>query len=196
MTTSDILVRAYEEYEKVNGRDYQITLSNGYSFILSFKSTNFKHLIGLQHLTDIEFLRDSSGRVYRAIRSGLITEDTIRQSSMFWDIHERVHDLRHLAELLQVGSRTIHPFDRSLAHSSIQSDVLIYREDDYSVYLTLACCRNRVITAGGAVMDAYAPESFMPEHTNRFIRGQSRAHITVIQEIPRVSVHNGPPSQP
>ena len=196
MTTRDILVRAHEEYERVNGRDYQITFSNGYSFILSFKSTNFKHLIGLQHLTDIEFLRDSPDRVYRAIRAGYITENTIRQSSMFGEIHERISDLCHLTELLQVGARAVHPFDRRLAHSSIQSDVLIYKEDDFSTYLTLACCRDRVATLCGTVMAVYAPESIMPEHTDRFIRGQSRSRITAIQEIPRASIQIVPPTHP
>jgi len=188
MVADDILFQAFKAYEQLNRRAFVVTLSTGYEFILSFKSENFKHLVGIQHLKDIEPSRFSAGQIYRLVRSRVITEATLRKSSFFEDSSMRILDFQRLPEIFRENALVIPAFDRAKAGTKLRGDILIYEEDQYQIILTLSCCRESVVLADGVRKDAYAPESFMPEPTDRLIRGQQRARIATLREIPKESV--------
>ena len=188
MVAEDILFQAFKAYELLNRRAFVVTLSTGYAFILSFKSENFKHLVGIQHLKDIEPSRFSAGQIYRLVRSHVLTEATLRKSSFFEDSSMRILDFQRLPEIFRENALVIPAFNSARTGAKIRGDILIYEEDQYRIFLTLSCCRECVVLADGVKRDSYVPESFMSESTDRLIRGQQRARITALREIPKESV--------
>ncbi len=187
-TEDDILMQAFYAYERLNQRSFLVMLTNGYEFVLSFKSENFKHLVGIHHLKDIEVSRFSAGQVHRLVRTRVISENSLRKSSFYHDVSMRLLDLQRLPDILRQDALVIPSFDRSKTGTRIRGDILIYEKDQYHIFLTLSCCRTNVVLADGIVRDSYAPESFMPEPTDRLFRGQTRARIVFLREIPKESV--------
>src|SRR5450756_2125964 len=131
MAAEDILFQAFKAYEQLNKRAFVVTISTEYEFILSFKNANFKHLVGIQHLKDIEQSRFSADQVYRLVRSRTLTESMLRKSSFFSDISMRLLDFQHLPALFREGALVVHSFDKSKAGTMLKGDILIYDVDQY-----------------------------------------------------------------
>lgn len=51
----DTLHRAAEAYGKLVNMNAEVTLSNGYAFLLCFRAGNFHHLAGIHKLKDLIF---------------------------------------------------------------------------------------------------------------------------------------------
>lgn len=184
MPGQDILYEAFSTYETLLGRNFLISLEDGYSFVLSFHAKNFSHLIGLHYLSDIDQIRRSKGpaRTYKEIDKKMITHDVIKKSTSFQSIRERIVFFPELPTLLTPGTRVVHPFDGQKSFSKITGDVMLYR-DNMVAYLNLSCVRDAMESVAGA--PKYAPQSFVIEHSTRFYDNNPITAIDTISELVR-----------
>lgn len=101
----DILYEAALKYEGMLNKGYSITLGRKgktYNIELRFNKSDFFHLVGLQHLTDITFSSKNKERVYKDILKGKVTENQIKKSIFYekYYIFERIIYLKRLEEML------------------------------------------------------------------------------------------------
>lgn len=74
------------EFQKLFNIHYKIILGRKgkeTELILTFEKKEFFHLIGLQKLTDLPYLRTNSEKIFDSIMNGTITYDNIRKSNFF-----------------------------------------------------------------------------------------------------------------
>jgi hypothetical protein len=176
---------AAESYQKVNGKNYCITLADGYAFVLVFEQANFKHLTGVQHLKDAMYHSMAPNQFFKKVLCGAIGDADLRRS-VFYEGHcrERIFDLCHMPGILHEGALCIHPFDPRRANASLRADVLIYEEDKFCAFLTLACKHGTQTPYHGG-LPVYFPESFQTVYGNRYLKGQTKTRISSIKTTGR-----------
>ena len=182
---TDQIRAAAESYQEVNGKNYRIALADGYSFVLVFEQANFKHLTGVQHLKDTMYHSMAPNQFFKRVLHGAIGDADLR-SSVFYEDHcrERIFDLCHMPRILREGALCIHPFDPRKANASLRAEVLIYEEDNFCAFLTLACKHGTQAPDLGG-LPVYFPESFQTVYGDRYLKGQSRTRISSIEIFER-----------
>ena len=101
----DILYLAALEYQKLLNVGYHILLGRKckmYILNLRFKRSDFFHLTGLQHLTDITFPTSNKERIFKEILNKRIGNELIKKSVFYetYRIEERIINLKRLEEML------------------------------------------------------------------------------------------------
>lgn len=107
----DILYKSAVNYQTMLNIGYKIVLGRKgkpYYIDLNFYMESFFHLIGLQHLTDLEQLKGNKERIYKEILAKITTYEDIKKSIHFeeWKIKERITYLDYLEEMLDKNEIT------------------------------------------------------------------------------------------
>lgn len=172
---------AADSYQELNGKNYRIALADGFAFVLVLEQANFKHLTGVQHLKDTIYHSMAPNQFFRRVLNGAIGDTDLRRSVFYEkNCRERIFDLCHLPRILREGALCIHPFDPRKANTSLRADVLIYKKDQFSAFLTLACKHGTQAT-DLAGLPVYFPESFQTVYGDRYLKGQLRTRISSIE---------------
>ncbi len=126
----DILHKTAVNYMCLLNIGYKIVLGKKgkpYYIDLNFYEESFFHLIGLQHLTDLQQLKGNKERIYKEILDCSITYEDIKKSKHFdeWRVEERITYLEYLEELLDKNEITflIKPKEYVL-YTAIKADYL------------------------------------------------------------------------
>lgn len=175
----DVLKQAAQVYNDLIGKEYHITFSNRKTVRIVFKSGNFSHLAGLHKLRDLYQVSSygyNAARLYKLVHSGKLTLDDLERSCYFdRDAYDRLESLCRICELLAVGEKAVHPFDKQKCSVcvSFKSDTLFYKDDGWEFFITF-----------GVALDGkgeyHYPETVFYRFDRSYILGQS---IVVIDDI-------------
>lgn len=93
----DSLILKYDKLTKVR----LLFEVNRKEYIIQFSPVHFKHLIGIQHLTDLPGVENNASGFYRRCKSGKVSIDYLKQSK-HWSlkVHERILILENILEIL------------------------------------------------------------------------------------------------
>lgn len=134
----DILKEVAEYYQKIlNEKDFIIQAGkNGkkIEFVLSFESSNFKHLIGLHKLKDVAVCRENSSVLFSYILEGKVTYSDISKSRYFYDITERINNFQKIGDTLSKNSNLLESPDGHF--KTINADFLVCKNigDEKIIY--------------------------------------------------------------
>ena len=179
----DILKSAAIAYEKLTGKEFCITFSNGKMVRIVFKPSNFSHLAGLHKLTDLYQI--SSGRfgavaLFKLAKAGKLTVEDLNCSYYFdSSARERLESLCRISELLVMSGKAISGFDRNKCRVrvSFRADTLFFKDDGYEFFITF-----------GAAPDKdgiyHYPETVFYRFDRAYIIGQNVVSISAVEAIP------------
>lgn len=168
------LLEKYQDYMRLDGCTACYILDSGARITVPFYEKNFPHLAGIHKLLDIQlvqFWQDPTNRtvnladVLRAIRHETLTDSTIRSSVFFPTIENRYDKLSYDTLTTLSYSDAIIDFDKTIAHSRIKSDYLLF-EQKGSGYNHMGIAIDR--DSG----DRYI-ETFFYENSNQYLVGQT-----------------------
>lgn len=83
--------------------EYKIILAKKkklYEFEIAFLEDNFYHLVGLQYLTDLSFLKTSRTKVFHKILNEEITQEDIEKSVFYKNIEDRLDGFFSIEKIL------------------------------------------------------------------------------------------------
>lgn len=161
-------------YENLIRRHYILTLENDVVLELSFKPSNFYHLLGLEKLSDISQLNinapaRNAGKVYLDLKK-----------------EKRLRYFDQIPGLLQ-SSKIIVDFDRRLLKNENGIEYSKLYHTKYILYRKLDCldCAYLHLTIGQKEPScSFYPETFFYEASKRYISGQELLDIKDVQAIP------------
>lgn len=168
-------------YKSLIGKDFIFTLGNNVKFKLYFKPSNFHHLLGLGKLTDIKGVWNGNpSNVFKEILDGQISIETIKKSTKYYKIANRVKHFEKTTDMLdKEKSKIIIDFNRDLVSGTelINTKYILYR--DISLYdegiggyanLTIGEKQNKIY-----------PETFFYEDSKKYISEQILLDIIDIE---------------
>ena len=176
----DMLKRAAVAYEKLIGKEYCITFSNGKMVRIIFKPSNFSHLAGLHKLTDIYQI--SSGRfsavsLFKQAKSGKLTVEDLNCSYYFdSSAKDRLESLCRISELLTLHGKAITDFDKRKckARVSFKADTLFFKDDGHEFFITFGAAPDK----DGVY---HYPETIFYRFDRTYISGQNIVFISAIE---------------
>lgn len=174
----DLLQASAIAFQELTGSDYVITARKKDHTIrvsVFFETGQFFHLIGLSKLRDLPVLNNrNKGNVFQRILNGEITYDTVRKSTFFESIRDRIYYFSELETLL--NNEIILKFNQNKAHSLIHATMLLYRKQE-DIYLHL------FLTPKNSQNDILIPCSFFPRSDNKYILHQEVYKVILIERI-------------
>ena len=172
----DILKKCAEIFEKYTSKKCTFVLDCNMTVDVIFNTKQFHHLVGLQYLTDIAQVDtrgkgNSSSYIYKQILKKRISHDTIKFSSFYGDIEDRLKYFLNFDDV--VNSKIIVDFDYTKLQTKILSKYLLYRQyGDIYVILGLRYSEK---------YNAYVPETFIIEPSDYYIKNQVSYNIIDIK---------------
>lgn len=170
---SQVLSKLAKEYEKLRDKQYIYSLENGTSFTLIFENKRFAHLLGLHKIIDVPQLKKladkkySANKVFKEIKSGVISDDDIFNSCYFSEIENRYHYFHKIEDL--IFEKAIIDFDRTKLYTKIKADILLYTIVD-GLYIHLCLVRDK--------KNFLVPMTFIVHPTDLYVKGQDEINIT------------------
>lgn len=160
-------------FERLRKYSYKIFIENGVEIDLRFSREHFHHLVGFQHLTDLESVYNPHSRqkFYGDFRKGKISAALIKKSAQYGVIRERVETFEVLEDILTPGDgKIIVEFDNSKTDSIIKAKFHLYRRmgDPFkgeAVFFTLF-----IDSENGST---YFPVTYIVEKSNLYVREQT-----------------------
>lgn len=108
------------------------------SFDICFDKADCYHLMGLQHLKDIDGLKGKRQKVFDKIMDRKIQQEKIEQSHFYPEIAERIHFLPMLETLLDSNDTIFKYHKKFNKFSKIEAEVLLCNKMfDQDLYLFL-----------------------------------------------------------
>ncbi len=126
----DLLYDAALAYEKLKDITYELTLGHKgklYCLNLRFPTDGFYHLVGIQHLSDLNMLYRNKKEFHRAVMNGHITEGTLQKSVFYGKekIAERLFCITQMESMLDDQATSYRMQQNVLAQKSlIKADFL------------------------------------------------------------------------
>ena len=172
-----------EVYERLRKYRYKITIQTGVTFEVRFSREHYHHLIGFQHLTDIQDIEKPNikQKFYNDLRKGKVSEKRIKSSAKYATIEERINSFAVLEMLLEPGEgKIIVDFDKNKTDTQIEAKFHLFHRDgnpfkEKVSYYTLFLGRDKD--------GIYFPVTYLVEHSNMYVRNQEMYNCT-IEKIP------------
>ena len=162
-------------YNNFIGRTYILTLENDLTVNFRFSKLHFKHLMGLEKLTDISVLSSlSADATFKKILNDKKLVAAIHRSHHFDKISDRLKYFCFMDEILR--GKIIINFDPSI----VQNGTFL-RNTDYILYLKKQGGYINFTLGGG--LDGHYPETFFFEQSKRYITGQNLLDIMNVEII-------------
>ena len=167
-------------FERLRQHIYQISIENGQVLLLRFSREHYHHLMGFQHLTDLESVSKpvSKQKFYGDVRRGKLRPEKMQKSAQYSRIRERITSFHMLEEILSEGDgKIIVEFDRRKNGSAIRAKFHLYRRSgdpfrEEAAYYTLFIDR--------APDGIYYPVTYIVEHSNRYLRNQNMLNCSIV----------------
>lgn len=164
-------------YQKFINCTCRLTLENDMVIVFQFKRHHFKHLLGLEKLTDIDIIQNSSANViYKRLLSDDKLAAIIRKSHHYDLIENRLKYFDSLEEILH--GKIIIDFEPSFVQDGtllLNTDYILYLKKDGG-YVNF--------TIGGGINGHY-PETFFFEPSNKYITDQTLLDVVSVEIIPK-----------
>lgn len=167
--------KCIDTYEKVNNKNYILTLEDDNKIIIQFRDENFHHLIGLGKLKDKSLVQISKRRkakdIYIDLKEGTL-DISISDSLHFSDIEDRVNLFYILEELLK-GDIVIEFDNKKVPRTKLKCKNILFKISD-SKYIHLCLGRKGQV---------YYPETFIVHHNDYYVKGQTSVKIKNIEVV-------------
>ncbi len=135
------------------------------SFDLRFDKSVCYHLMGLQHLKDIDSIGGSRQKVFDRISARKIRREMVEASQYYPDVAERIHYLCELEALLDSNELVFKYHKRFNKYSRIEAEFLLEsRSQEQSLYLFIDRERD----------GTYFCRSFFPKDKTDYTKNQPR----------------------
>lgn len=156
------------------GNNFIIHIEDGRAIPFCFKLAHFHHLLGLHYLDDmpdIKNAKNKSGLVKKLLKDPRLFS-RIQRSSHFEKIRDRIEKFPIIVDMLiSDRCKIIIDFDKSLLPAtSIKSEFLLYKTEDYKCYHILGIA---------SVKNFYYPETFLVENSKYYVTGQKFLNCTI-----------------
>lgn len=173
-------MQCIETFKKIQKNNYIINAKyeDGTSEIIefSFKPKHFHHLIGLQHLTDIQQVKETETNpayaIYRNIVNGYIRYSALKRSAYFFKVKDRIEYFNQIESVI-LSKKLIINFDPQIVDgpTKLHSKYLFYKPID---------CNNSYLHLGiNTDVIEYYPETYLYEPSKRYISGQDLIEIDI-----------------
>jgi hypothetical protein len=169
----DVLKNCADIYSILLNKKYIITLSNLQVITIVFKEEHFYHLIGLQYLNDIVYLRKNKKAIFKKIMNNEITFKNISNSVFVDQVVERINNFSYIIQLLSTDR--IIKFDPKRVYSRINADYIMVKNNEGNNLMLFLGKNNND--------DNLYPVSFIIRNNNDYIYGQKSIGIKDIQII-------------
>ena len=162
----DILKEIAEYYQKeLNGTDFLITAGKNnkkIEFILSFESSNFKHLVGLHKLIDVPECYKNSSTILKHILEGSFRYEDISKSKYIADIIERINDFQKIGDTLSKNSSLLESSDGHFR--TINADFLVFKNigDEQIIY-------SHLFLKGDKEIGIFVPVSYFSRSDSKYL---------------------------
>ncbi len=165
--------------------DYQYVIKLGrkgqvYSFVIDFQKQDFFHLIGLQKLSDLNFLKRSSEYVFNSCLKGKITYSMLRKSEYFDELGYRF-DCFHLLENILDDNDLIFKcnINSMRVYSNIKADYMLQNFRDDLVFY--------IFTEKRTNADTQFCKSFFENSVNDYTKGQTKMTLLYKEKINKIT---------
>jgi len=139
----DSLKQSAEAFKELLDKEYLITVARKRQkteFKLIFEEWDFKHLSGMQKLTDLDYHKMPAGVIFKDILKGRIKDSDLQRSEYFADIAERLDDLKNLERYLD-NNMLVYKWDiKNSPYSKIGYADYVFKEnipDEKKAYVFL-----------------------------------------------------------
>ena len=136
--------------------NYQYVIKLGrkgqiYSFVIDFQKQDFFHLIGLQKLIDLRFLKRSAEYIFNGCLKGNLTYSMLEKSDYFEELGYRLECFHLLENILDDNELVFKCNINSMrVYSNIKADYMLQNfKDDLTFYIFRRCgksCVNSIKT--------------------------------------------------
>lgn len=181
----DLLLSRAQKYAELLNKSYNIVLGKkgkAYHIDLRFYKDTFFHLVGFQHLTDLQQLKSNKERIYKDILEGKLTYADITKSTHFdeWKIKERITYLYYLEEMLDHNNLTflinIHEY---VKYTKIKADYLFEYIFDVDTTLYFFSVKNKF----PKIENECTGCSFFKKHEMNYRKGASPTTLLYNEKI-------------
>ena len=137
----DILKESALAFQNLINIQYNIILGKNkkLSYVtISFSKAEFHHLIGLQYLTDLPYLKADRTRILNEIIYDKITYEDLKKIAHFPEIEGRILLFKHLEECLDSDNLVFKYHANSTNHSLVQAEYLLknqYARNDIYIFI-------------------------------------------------------------
>ncbi len=165
--------------------DYQYVIKLGrkgqiYSFVIDFQKQDFFHLIGLQKLTDLRFLKRSSEYIFNSCLKGKLTYSMLEKSEYFDELGYRF-DCFHLLESILDDNELIFKcnINSMRVYSNIKADYMLQNlKDELTFY---------IFTEKRSNADTQFCKSFFENSEKDYSRGQTKMTLLYKEKINKIT---------
>ena len=165
--------------------DYQYVIKLGrkgqiYSFVIDFQKQDFFHLIGLQKLTDLRFLKRSSEYIFNSCLKGKLTYSMLEKSEYFDELGYRF-DCFHLLESILDDNELIFKcnINSMRVYSNIKADYMLQNlKDELTFY---------IFTEKRSNADTQFCKSFFENSEKDYSKGQTKMTLLYKEKINKIT---------
>ena len=165
--------------------NYQYVIKLGrkgqiYSFVIDFQKQDFFHLIGLQKLIDLRFLKRSSEYIFNSCLKGKLTYSMLEKSEYFDELGYRF-DYFHLLENILDDNELIFKcnINSMRVYSNIKADYLLQDfRDDLTFY---------IFTEKRTNADTQVCKSFFENSEKDYTYGQTKMTLLYKAKINKIT---------
>ncbi len=161
-------------------KKYILYLEDGSMVELTFSKDNFKHLLGLHKLVDItQIASNSSTKILKQISKNIITDKTLKSSTAYNEIEERLLYFHLLPTLL--SSKIIVDFDPTKTPIPSGSKL---RKAEYILYNKIDNIKVAHLFLGkDRANNLYYPLTFFVEHSNTYLTEQNYLDVIKVEIV-------------
>lgn len=137
----DILKECALAYQNLLNIQYNIIVGKKkkLSYItISFKKAEFHHLIGLQYLKDLPYLKEDRTKIFNQIVDDQISYEDLKKSPQFPEVEGRIYLFKHLEEFLDSDNLVFKYHSNANNYSLIQATYLLknqYAGNDIYIFI-------------------------------------------------------------
>ena len=125
----DLLAECVKNYNKLLNVQYFFVLGKRgkiCSYSIIFRPNDFQHLVGLQYLTDVLHIKETSGEAtYYDILNGTISDDVIVKSKFYNKIIDRIKLVSELSDHIESDNLFFKFYINRVKGSNIDADFLM-----------------------------------------------------------------------
>lgn len=161
--------------------NYQYVIKLGrkgqiYNFVIDFQNQDFFHLIGLQKLTDLRFLKRSSEYIFNNCLKGNLTYPMLKKSKYFTELGYRFDCFNLLENILDNNELIFKCNINSMRiYSTIRADYLLQnKKDDLNFY---------IFTEQRTNSDTQFCKSFFENSEKDYSKGQTKMTLLYKEKI-------------
>ncbi|MCH5212152.1 MAG: hypothetical protein J1G06_03985 [Oscillospiraceae bacterium] len=147
-----------------------------YEFTIDFQKNDFFHLIGLQKLIDLRFLKRSAEHIFNECLKGNITYSMIAKSQYFNELGYRFEYFNQLESILDSNNLIFKCNKNSMQiYSRIAADYMLQHKKEDLLFYLFTAQRNKANTQ--------FCKSFFENSTTDYSRGQTRLTLLYKEKV-------------